>query len=42
VIFALGLVLGAARAMTNSTLLTMWLHCLVNTIATVQVAMMLR
>ncbi len=42
VIFALGLVLGAARAMTNSTLLTMWLHCLVNTIATVQVAMMPR
>jgi membrane protease YdiL (CAAX protease family) len=34
-IFALGLVLGTARAMTNSTLLTMWLHCLFNILATV-------
>lgn len=42
VIFALGLVLGAARAMTNSTLLTIWLHGLVNVIAILQVAIMLR
>ena len=40
-IFSLGLVLGAARAMTHSTLLTMWLHGLVNIIATAQLAMML-
>lgn len=37
-IFALGLVLGAARAMTNSTLLTIWLHCFVNVLATVGLA----
>jgi membrane protease YdiL (CAAX protease family) len=42
VIFALGLVLGTARAMTNSTLLTIWLHCLVNVIATVETAIALR
>jgi membrane protease YdiL (CAAX protease family) len=42
IIFALGLVLGTARAMTNSTLLTMWLHCLVNVIATAQLAFMLK
>jgi membrane protease YdiL (CAAX protease family) len=42
VIFALGLVLGTARAMTNSTLLTMWLHCLVNLFATIQMAMLLK
>jgi membrane protease YdiL (CAAX protease family) len=42
VIFVLGLVLGSARAMTNSTLLTIWLHCLVNILATIQVAIMLK
>lgn len=41
-IFALGLVFGTARAMTNSTLLTMWLHCLVNVLATAQTAIALR
>lgn len=41
-IFALGLVFGTARAMTNSTLLTMWLHCLVNILATAEVATMVR
>lgn len=41
-IFALGLLLGAARALTNSTLLAMWLHCLVNVIATVEIAIALR
>jgi membrane protease YdiL (CAAX protease family) len=33
VTFALGVVFGAARALTNSTLLTIWLHCLVNLLA---------
>lgn len=42
VIFALGLVLSAVRAMTNSTLLTMWLHSLVNVLATVETAIALR
>jgi membrane protease YdiL (CAAX protease family) len=42
IIFALGLLLGTARAMTNSTLLVMWLHCLVNVIATVEIAIALR
>lgn len=42
VIFALGLVLGAARALTNSILLTMWLHCLVNILASVQIEIALR
>jgi membrane protease YdiL (CAAX protease family) len=32
-IFAMGLILGTARAMTNSTLLAIWLHCLVNVLA---------
>ena len=41
-IFALGLVFGAARALTNSILLTMWLHCLVNVVASVQIELMLR
>jgi membrane protease YdiL (CAAX protease family) len=38
IILALGLVLGAARALTNSTILTIWLHGLINALATVQVA----
>lgn len=38
VVLALGLVLGVARALTNSTILTIWLHGLINTIATLQVA----
>ena len=38
VVFGLGLVLGTARAMTHSTLLTIWLHSLVNALATVQTA----
>jgi hypothetical protein len=42
IIFALGLLLGAVRAMTGSTLLTIWLHCLVNFIATVEAAIALR
>lgn len=41
VVFGLGLLLGAARAMTNSILLTMWLHSLINALATAQVAFML-
>ena len=41
-IFSLGLVLGIARAMTNSTLLTIWLHCLVNVLATAETAIALR
>lgn len=41
VVFGLGLVLGTARAMTNSTLLTIWLHSLINALATAQVAVML-
>lgn len=41
-IFALGLVFGAARAMTNSTLLTIWLHGLVNAAATAETAIALR
>jgi membrane protease YdiL (CAAX protease family) len=41
VVFGLGLVLGTARAMTNSTLLTIWLHGLINALATAQVAFML-
>ena len=40
-IFALGLVLGTARAITNSTLLTMSLHCLINVLATVETAIAL-
>jgi membrane protease YdiL (CAAX protease family) len=42
VIFALGIVLGTARAMTRSTLLTIWLHCLVNVLATVETAIAVR
>jgi membrane protease YdiL (CAAX protease family) len=38
IVFALGLVLGVARALTNSTILTIWLHGLINALATVQVA----
>jgi membrane protease YdiL (CAAX protease family) len=41
-IFALGLVLGTARAMTNSTLLTMWLHCFINLLATAEMALLLK
>jgi membrane protease YdiL (CAAX protease family) len=41
-VFALGLLLGTARGITNSTLLTMWLHCLINLVATAQVAIVLR
>jgi len=41
VIFALGLVLGAARALTNSILLTIWLHCLVNLLASIQITIVL-
>jgi len=41
-IIVLGLVLGTARAMTNSTLLTMWLHCLFNVLATVGMEITLR
>lgn len=42
VIFGLGIVLGTARAMTGSTLLTIWLHALINVVATVQTAIALR
>jgi membrane protease YdiL (CAAX protease family) len=42
VIFALGLVFGAARALTNSTLLTVWLHCFVNILASIQIETVLR
>ena len=42
IIFFLGLVFGTARALTNSLLLTIWLHCLVNLLASVQIEMMLR
>lgn len=41
-IFALGLLLGTARAKTNSTLLTMWLHSVINIMATVETAIALR
>lgn len=41
-IFALGLVLGTARALTNSTLVTIWMHCLFNVLATVGMEMTLR
>jgi uncharacterized protein len=41
-IFALGLLLGTARARTNSTLLTMWLHSVINIIATAETAIALR
>ncbi len=41
-IFGLGLVFGTARAMTNSTLLTIWLHGLVNVVATAQTVVALR
>lgn len=37
-VFGLGLLLGAARARTNSTLLTVWLHSLINLLATAQAA----
>ncbi len=42
VIFAFGLILGSVRAMTNSTLLTIWLHGLVNVIAIAETAIALR
>ena len=42
VIFAFGLILGTVRAMTNSTLLTIWLHCLVNVLALAETALALR
>ena len=42
VVFALGLLLGVVRAKTHSTVLTMWLHCLINLVATAQVAFALR
>ncbi len=42
VLFAAGLVLGAARALTNSTLLTIWLHCLANLLACIQLEFVLR
>jgi membrane protease YdiL (CAAX protease family) len=41
VIFGLGLLLGTVRAMTGSTPLTIWLHGLVNFIATVEAAIAL-
>ena len=41
-IFGLGLLFGTARALTNSTLLTIWLHCFVNILATAQTAIVLR
>lgn len=37
-VFGLGLLLGTARAKTHSTLLTMWLHSLINLLATAQAA----
>ncbi len=42
VIFAFGLILGTVRAMTNSTLLTIWLHGLVNVVAIAETAIALR
>jgi CAAX protease family protein len=42
VIFGFGLILGTVRAITNSTLLTIWLHCLVNVLATVGTAIALQ
>jgi membrane protease YdiL (CAAX protease family) len=41
-IFALGLVLGTARAMTKSTLLTICLHCVINLLATAETVIALR
>jgi membrane protease YdiL (CAAX protease family) len=41
IIFGLGLLLGTVRAVTGSTLLTIWLHGLVNFIATVEAAIAL-
>jgi membrane protease YdiL (CAAX protease family) len=41
-IFAIGLLLGIVRARTNSTLLTMWLHSVINIIATAETAIALR
>jgi CAAX protease family protein len=40
-IFAFGLILGTVRAMTNSTLLTIWLHGLVNVLALAEMAIAL-
>jgi hypothetical protein len=40
-IFIFGLVLGTVRAMTNSTLLTMFLHSLINLLATIETAIAL-
>ncbi len=37
-VFGIGLLLGAARARTDSTLLTIWLHSLINLLATAQAA----
>jgi membrane protease YdiL (CAAX protease family) len=42
VIFAFGLILGAVRTMTNSTLLTIWLHCIVNVLALAETAIAFR
>jgi uncharacterized protein len=41
-IFGFGLLLGTVRAKTNSVVLTMWLHCLSNIIATLETAIALR
>ena len=41
-VFGLGLLLGTVRAKTNSVVLTMWLHCLTNIIATLETAIALR
>jgi len=41
-IFATGLVFGAVRALTNSTLLTIWLHCFVNLLACIGMEIVLR
>ncbi|HVF70403.1 MAG TPA: CPBP family intramembrane glutamic endopeptidase [Chthoniobacterales bacterium] len=42
IIFVLGLLLGTARALTRSTVLTIWLHCMINIIATAETAFVLR
>jgi membrane protease YdiL (CAAX protease family) len=41
-ILGLGLLLGIARAMTGSTVLTIWLHSLINILATAQTVIALR
>ena len=42
IVFILGLLLGTARALTSSTVLTMWLHCMINIMAMAETVFVLR